>query len=899
MNNIANNIKQRLSMREPLCEALDVVVQITDRLTLNKSPEETDAASVFLKEELAKVSEFFPGCTGFDRDFPSLAFSIATGVGKTRLMGACITYLYLKKGIRHFFVLAPNLTLYEKLIRDFGDPGYSKYVFNGIAEFVHNRPKVITGDNYTQAIGLFTDTEVQINIFNISKFNSDNKGQKKGGVALAPKMKRLSEYLGQSYFEYLSKLDDLVILMDEAHRYHADASKNAINELKPVLGLELTATPMDEKGNSFKNIVYEYNLAQALADGKYVKSPAIAKRKNFDKGSLTEKELDLLKLEDAISVHEDTKIELEIYARNNGLQIVKPFILVACKNIDHAKETVSLIEDEMFNGQYKGKVLQIDSSTKKDEEVEELFLSLEKPDNQIEIVIHVNMLKEGWDVTNLYTIVPLRAADAMILIEQTIGRGLRLPYGGKRTGNDKVDKLTVIAHENFEAVLTRAQDPTSLLNKFSFIELPEEELKDKTEVVTVVSSVQQKLVQQQARIELIEDKYKKQQAQINLDAKKAITNALYDISCLQEVHKVDDLTRPEIFYKVLEKAETNLRNQPQGDLFVEEKIAELKEVAEAVIVDYKDNIIEIPRIDLVQKDIKAYFEWFNLDTSSGFSLPSMKQEIIRVGLMDNKVETLMVQSSGFYKDPVKMIVVQLMNFDEIDYDENAELLYHLSHQAFEAIQSNWDETQEPVIQTIYQFKHIIADRIYSQMKSHFVISTADYEKPNVRPFVKIEEWNGAALINNGSRDYRDIIQPVSMIPKFVFRGFEKACHFEYKFDSKTEQDFAYVLENEVNVRRWLRPAPNQFRIYWDNNSKRYEPDFVVETTNCIYMIETKAEKDLDNDDVQAKKKAAETYCKFATEYTTANGGKPWKYLLIPHTVVSRTASFEFIVMQSS
>lgn len=58
MNNIANNIKQRLSMREPLCEALDVVVQITDRLTLNKSPEEIDAASVFLKEELAKVNSF-------------------------------------------------------------------------------------------------------------------------------------------------------------------------------------------------------------------------------------------------------------------------------------------------------------------------------------------------------------------------------------------------------------------------------------------------------------------------------------------------------------------------------------------------------------------------------------------------------------------------------------------------------------------------------------------------------------------------------------------------------------------------------------------------------------------------------------------------------------------------
>ena len=54
-------------------------------------------------------------------------------------MGAIITYLYLAKGIKNFFILAPNLTIYEKLIKDFGDPAYSKYVFNGISEFVHNR----------------------------------------------------------------------------------------------------------------------------------------------------------------------------------------------------------------------------------------------------------------------------------------------------------------------------------------------------------------------------------------------------------------------------------------------------------------------------------------------------------------------------------------------------------------------------------------------------------------------------------------------------------------------------------------------------------------------------------------------------------------------------------------
>ncbi|MBA2760937.1 MAG: hypothetical protein H0U39_03065, partial [Segetibacter sp.] len=55
-----------------------------------------------------------------------------------------------------------------------------------------------------------------------------------------------------------------------------------INELKPILGLELTATPIDEKGNQFRNVVYEYSLAQALTDGLYVKNPTIATRKDFN-----------------------------------------------------------------------------------------------------------------------------------------------------------------------------------------------------------------------------------------------------------------------------------------------------------------------------------------------------------------------------------------------------------------------------------------------------------------------------------------------------------------------------------------------------------------------------------------------------------------------------------------
>jgi type III restriction enzyme len=895
MNPTANNIKHRLSLREPLQESLDIVAALTELLTLEKCPSDETQAAEFLAQELEKVKNLHPTCVDFERDFPSIAFSIATGVGKTRLMGAIIAYLYLNKGIRNFFVLAPNLTIYEKLIEDFGNPAYHKYVFNGISEFVHNRPVIITGDNYAQQSALFRDEEIRINIFNISKFNSDSKGQKKDGVSLAPRIKRLSEYLGQSYWDYLTGLQDLVILMDEAHRYHADASRNAINELKPVLGIELTATPFDEKGNQFKNIVYEYSLAKALADGKYVKNPAIATRKNFVKGSLSDREVEIIKLEDAISIHQDTKNELEIYASNNEVKIVKPFILVVCKDIAHAKEIYELVNsDSFYDGQYKDKALQIDSSTKREEDIEKQFLSLESPDNQIEIVIHVNMLKEGWDVTNLYTIVPLRAANAGVLIEQTIGRGLRLPYEGKRTGDEKIDKLTVVAHENFNAVIEAAQNPESVLNKMSFVEIPADDLNTKTEVVTSKSSVEKKLDNEQEKVNTITNQQDKQKAQNNLDAKKAIINVLPDFNSLPEVRKVEDLSKEEVKRKVIRQIKQNL-SQGQGNLFADQIVEEAEKEYDALVTEYKKNIIEIPRMDLVQGETTAEFKHFDLETGE-FNFQALEQEIIRMGLKDRIIETIKAKSSGSYGNPVKLIIAELIDYPEIDYDANAQLLYHLATQAYQAIESNIAKPED-IPQAIFQFKSAIAEKIYLQMKNHFVLHSPDYVAPRVFPFVKIEQWNFSALVNAGYRDYRDIITPSGLIPKYVFRGFEKACHFEYKFDSKTEQDLAFVCENDRTVLKWLRPAPNQFRIYWDNNSKKYESDFIIETADGIYMIETKAESDMNDTDVLQKMTAAKRYCKYATEYTSQNNGKPWHYLLVPHNVVSRTITINYLIAQ--
>lgn len=885
MNQIAENIKQRLSLRIPLKEALDILTHLSAELELKK---EVDIAA-----ELEKVQALYPTCTDFEREFPSICYSIATGVGKTRLMGACISYLYLSKGIKNFFVLAPNLTIYNKLIEDFGNSSNPKYVFNGIAEFVHNKPVIITGDNYNQVSSLFDETEVRINIFNVSKFARETKPVKEGGRNMAPRIKRLSEYLGQSYWDYLSKLNDLVILMDEAHRYHADKSKDAINELKPVLGIELTATPIDERGNQFRNVVYEYSLAKALTDGLYVKNPTIAKRRDFNPAGRSIEEIEKIKLEDAVSIHEDTKQELKLYAINTGRRLVKPFILVVCRDTTHAKSVYDLVSSsDFYNGAFENKVLQIDSTTRNEELIEQQFVSLENEDNEIEIVIHVNMLKEGWDVTNLYTIVPLRAANASILVEQTIGRGLRLPFSGERTGNEKVDKLTVVAHDNFDTVIAAAQDPNSILNKMNFVEIDASQLVERVEVVTVQNTFTQAIEKEQEVVDKIVEPEKKQKQQNIVDAKKVLVNVIPFFNTNSQVKKVDDLMKPEVRAQVMQAVEKEL-NSGQGNLFAVSIAAEAEEMYEKLVTDFKNNIIEIPRMDLVQGEVTASFDDFDLD-SSGFNYDQLNEEIVRIGLKDKKTDFIDVKKGVYYGKPEKLLISELINFSEIDYDTNSDLLHKLAKQAIDELQSNLKEGED-LNTLVFQWRQLIANRMYLQMMDNFKLHEPDYIKPNVKPFTKIEDWNFTTLKNEGRKDYRDESFPASQVPKYVFSGFEKSCHFEYKFDSRTEQTLSFILENDKEVIKWLRPAPNQFRIYWKHNSRIYEPDFVVETADCIYLLEPKASNEVASEDVQAKAQAALKYCNYATEYTAEYGGKPWKYVLIPHDQVTKTSSFKGVV----
>ena len=460
-------ITQRLSLRKPQADSLELLGDVLDTINLGKD--------LPLAPALAAVQAAWPQVQDFEHSFPSVCFNLATGVGKTRLMGAFIAYLCLTQRSQHFFVLAPNRTIYDKLIGDF-TPGSPKYVFKGIAEFAQNPPLIVTGENYESGIGVRLDggrsadligSGIHVNIFNVDKINKEESTRGR------PKMRTVRETIGDSYYNYLSGLKDLVVLMDEAHRYRASAGARAINELRPIVGLELTATPKTVGTPSlpFRNVIYSYTLGQAMADG-FVKEPAVATRKDFDPASVSPERLEQIKLEDGVHYHDYVSVELDRYHRVSGRRKVHPFILVVAQDTDHARQLKAYIEsDAFFSARFKGRVIEIHSAQRgeESEDATAKLVALEHTD-QTDIVIHVNKLKEGWDVTNLYTIVPLRASASEILTEQTLGRGLRLPYGERVSKGDgdefvAVDRLTVIAHDRFDDIIRRAKEPGSIVMK--------------------------------------------------------------------------------------------------------------------------------------------------------------------------------------------------------------------------------------------------------------------------------------------------------------------------------------------------------------------------------------------------------------------------------------------------
>lgn len=851
MSEVAKKIGYAMSLRTPQKEALSYLAAISencDYRNVEKAAVEAIASEHCENQNQIKVADEF--------DFPSFCYHMATGIGKTRLMGACIYYLYKTKGYKHFFILAPGNTIYEKLRKE-SNPSHPKYIFKGL-EAEMGRPKVFDGENYTSyparyvqgEIELEKTSEIQLFIFNIGKiFNSKTDTQFK--------FHKFHEDLGMSFADVLAQFDDLVICMDEAHRYYAPASMKAINYLKPILGLEFTATP-----KTTSNVIYSYDLARGAVEG-YLKTPVVMGRSNM--AGYSADDVEEMKIRDGLTLHEHRKAVLRQYCDEHGLELVKPIVLVACKDTNHAKKIRELIDSDTFeSGRYKGKVIEIHSNMRGEETEENVrrLLSIERNDNPAEIVLHVYKLKEGWDVNNLFTIIPLNAAKSDILAMQTIGRGLRLPFG-QATGNEEIDTLDIVAHEHYRELVDEIKNS----NIFRYRDLDKNTV-EPTSAIDVSGAVDDSQISffDQAVI----DTGVKSFVSLNDPATQESLYVAYLKVYGSTAHKTpgyeDNSEQTSLFDKPTAPTDTQVSTVKKGvkqqkpPLSKEDFIKKAQNLAKA---------ISVPKI-LVQTSATVSFKPFDVKRMIvDFDVAAAKIE--RFDAVNRQLLASVDAQILEVDDAVNTLACMLLDsISELSYDD-ADFIMELVLGYLAQIAGTEDEKRK----IVRRYAISIVDDIRKQVYEHMERKTWEthiIQKDLIlfRKFIRNVKKDGQVRFDKPFTDKLSI-------KKYLFTSYKKSYYPDNAFDSDSERLFSIILEEDPDVIKWIKPPLNQLGLFWQAG-QQYNPDFLVETTTGKYMVEVKASNEVGSDEVIAKAKEGIKWCRFAS--TADPDKKQWEYRLI-------------------
>ena len=372
---------------------------------------------------------------GKKKSTPEYVFDLATGVGKTYLLVASINYL-AQLGVRNFLVFVPRNAILVKTINNL-TPGHPK----SIVDSLPFRPTVITGDDLdtpATASSMVNADEVKVYVVTVQSLAGRDSEVKR-------RAHEFREELGTAFYETLKTMDDLVVFADEHHTYYGPSFSSAVRGLEPLCLVGLTGTP-DPKTPD-EQIVYRYPLANAIED-QHVKRPVIVGRSDELSDERT-------KLYDGTVLLRAKQKAADHHADHSGAPRRKLLMLVVSENIEEASRIEVLLQaPDFFGGDYEGRVLRVDSS--QPEEALTALETIEDESSPYRIVVSVAMLKEGWDVATVAVICSLRPSVSDLLTEQTLGRGLRLPWG-KWVPDQLLNELDVVAHASYEKVLEQAQ----------------------------------------------------------------------------------------------------------------------------------------------------------------------------------------------------------------------------------------------------------------------------------------------------------------------------------------------------------------------------------------------------------------------------------------------------------
>ena len=866
MADVVNKIGYAMSLREPQKEALSYLAAISEHCnyqTDDKSTVEKVATQYCEGGHTIKVAKAF--------DFPSFCFDMATGIGKTRLMGAVIYYLYKTKGYKHFFILAPGNTIYDKLRKE-AQPSHPKYIFKGL-EAEMGVPRVFDGENYLQynqqRMEIERSSEIQLFIFNISKIFT------RGDVQF--KFHKFQEMLGASFADILAGFDDLVVCMDEAHRYYAPQSMKAINYLQPVLGLEFTATPKDTN----HNIIYTYDLAKGA--GKYLKIPVVMGRTNT--AGYSAEDIEEMKIRDGLTLHENRKRVVRQYCSDHDLEYVKPIVLIACRDTEHAKRVRALIDSEDFyDGRYRNKVIEIHSNMSGEETEDNIrkLLSIESSSNPVEIVLHVYKLKEGWDVNNLFTIIPLNAAKSDILALQTIGRGLRLPFGFI-TGNEDIDTLDIVAHDHYRELIDEVKNSDIFRHRNL-----DDDVVEETEVVEVSAPVTG------GQVSMFDDLF----AHTDVPSYTAaatdaeVQNRLYEAYLRGFAPKKektatdggdvqltlfdvveDDITPAPVVDVPTPVVTAPVEEQSTGKPSTDKPISK-KEFVEK-IREYSAKAVAVPKVAIQVSSTFRLSPFVVKRSIADFDLAASRIE--RFDTINKQLLASFDAEMLGVDDALNTLACMLLDqVSELSVDD-AEYILDIVSQYLDTIDASEDDKKK----IVRRYAVVIIDDIKRQIYAHAEVQNQyiySIERNLIvfKPFVKNMKKDGRVPFKKPFAD-------VSNIRKYLFTGYKKSYYPENVFDSDAERIFSIILEEDAEVIRWIRPPANQLGIFWQAG-QQYTPDFLVETVNGKYMVEIQDFHDAERKEVLSKAREGVKWCQYAT--LADPDKKAWTYRLITSNTIA-------------
>ena len=429
------------------------------------------------------------------------------------------------------------------------------------------------------------------------------------------------------------------------------------------------------------------------------------------------------------------------------------------------------------------------------------------------------MLKEGWDVTNLYTIIPLRAANARTLIEQSIGRGLRLPYG-RRTGVIAVDRLNIVAHDRFQEIVDEANNPNSPIRLKQLV-LDEDELTRKTTTVVASPTILTSLGLQSASAAqslapssappAFADPEEQKVARLAYDAFRKLARTP------DKAPSVTYLSRPEVQVLVVREVQSQYQ-PPQLELEgIGKPVPDVAAVIAATAKLMAERTIDIPRIVVMPKgEVKAGFRPFTLDLS-GMRYPAPSEELWAKHLRTDQIDIIGLTQGNLLEERLEDYIVSgLIDFPDVAYDEHADLLYDLAGQVVRHLRTYLSEEEARQVLALHQRE--IGRAVHAQMQDHFWLDdSVEYHHEIRQGFTELKESAFTAL-NEPPLDYRVSPADKSNMARYLFGGFSRCLANVAKFQSDSERKLAVILEREAL--KWLRPAKGQFQMFYRSGNDR-------------------------------------------------------------------------------